>query len=70
MLEEKKYSVTPTGRFNIFSYRVGLWNVIFVPFGTPNATIIVRNLTRDEAMDLMDTFNEAINAVKDDNSDD
>jgi hypothetical protein len=54
------------GRFNYLSYKPNLYNVIFMPFHGTSAAIIARNLSKEDAIALIDDFNQAIDETRKD----
>lgn len=52
-----------TGRFNYLCYGE-YYQVLFVPFRSDICTIVARNLTREDAIELMEELNESMEETK------
>lgn len=54
------------GRFNYLSYKTDSFNVLFVPFVGTHATIIARNLPKEDALALIEALNGGIDDARQD----
>jgi hypothetical protein len=52
------------GRFNYLSYKQDSYNVIFLPFHGAYASIVARNLGKEEALAMISEFNDTIDETR------
>ena len=52
------------GRFNYLSFKADLYNVVFMPFRGPMACIIARNLSKEDALAMIQEFNDTIDETR------
>lgn len=64
--QENKYIPIPTvlGKFNYVTYDEKTYNILFLPFTGSSAIIVVRNLTFDEAKELVLGLNHELEETR------
>lgn len=67
MSEEKKsefFKPRVLGRFNYITFKPGLFNILFYPYFGNTATIIARNLTREDMEQIVGELNESLDNLR------